>query len=676
MGADQRRHRAAGDDRTPGGGAVQPVVRHHGAPAQRGPIEAVPHDVAPGRGPSDPRAAATRAVLGDRPAPIDELPSAPRPDPSTPAPSTPAPSTPAPRSIAADLGAPPAPTPQAPVAALFETLRPGGALAVLLEDLDLAALDDGDLVEATAAALRLKGWAQAYAARAAALLSEQPSMNPVWSAAAGGAPSEAGVAGDELAMRLACSRRSATRLVRHGRAFARALTPTGDALAAGEIALAAAEVIADRLVDEPMEIALDVQDRVLPGAGRRTPTQVARDVAAALVVVDPAEAAERTRRAHRRRCVYRPRVLPDGMAGLTAVLPAATAARIDATLDAAARTARRYGDPRTLDQLRADGLTDLVLHTACVTREEGGGTLAVLAERAGADVAGTAAARAGTAHDADPGTALGAGMQPHPGAGTASEPQPDGSARTLPGTTPLPGTAPQPGAHHQPGANHDPAHDTPDPDLLDRTAPSADAPAADVPTTCATAPHHRTEVRVTVALSTLLGVDDLPADLAGYGAIDATAARALAEGGTWRRLVTDPLSGTVLDVGRTRYRPPPALARHVRLRDGVCARPGCPASAETCDLDHTVEYHAPPAGTPPGATSADNLGPLCRRDHRLKTDGGFVLRQPAPGVFEWTTPTGHRYRVVPGRDGRHEHLGRATGPRPAATTTPAAAPPF
>lgn len=47
-------------------------------------------------------------------------------------------------------------------------------------------------------------------------------------------------------------------------------------------------------------------------------------------------------------------------------------------------------------------------------------------------------------------------------------------------------------------------------------------------------PPSRTEVRVTVALSTLLGLDDAPADLAGYGPITAEAARALARDGTWR----------------------------------------------------------------------------------------------------------------------------------------------
>jgi hypothetical protein len=50
----------------------------------------------------------------------------------------------------------------------------------------------------------------------------------------------------------------------------------------------------------------------------------------------------------------------------------------------------------------------------------------------------------------------------------------------------------------------------------------------------------------------------------------------------------------------------------------------------------------------PGRTSAANLGHLCRRHHRLKTDGGFRLRQIAPGLLEWITPTGHRYLVRPG----------------------------
>ncbi|WP_309343985.1 DUF222 domain-containing protein, partial [Actinomyces oris] len=50
-------------------------------------------------------------------------------------------------------------------------------------------------------------------------------------------------------------------------------------------------------------------------------------------------------------------------------------------------------------------------------------------------------------------------------------------------------------------------------------------------------------------------------------AVPALTAWALAAGGTWRRLVTDPASGVVIDVGRSRYRPPAGLADLVRARD-------------------------------------------------------------------------------------------------------------
>jgi hypothetical protein len=82
-------------------------------------------------------------------------------------------------------------------------------------------------------------------------------------------------------------------------------------------------------------------------------------------------------------------------------------------------------------------------------------------------------------------------------------------------------------------------------------------------------------VQVTVAATTLLGLDNHPGELAGYGPITAQTARHLAADATWRRILTDPISGTVLDVGRTTYRPPQALADHVRIRDRTCRFPGC-----------------------------------------------------------------------------------------------------
>jgi hypothetical protein len=47
------------------------------------------------------------------------------------------------------------------------------------------------------------------------------------------------------------------------------------------------------------------------------------------------------------------------------------------------------------------------------------------------------------------------------------------------------------------------------------------------------------------------------------------------ESGTWRRLVTDPVTGQLLDYGQDTYRPPKDLAEFVIARDQTCTFPGC-----------------------------------------------------------------------------------------------------
>lgn len=144
-------------------------------------------------------------------------------------------------------------------------------------------------------------------------------------------------------------------------------------------------------------------------------------------------------------------------------------------------------------------------------------------------------------------------------------------------------------------------------------------------------------IQVVVPASTLLGIDDLPAEVPGFGVIPADAARRIAADATWQRILTDPTSGTILDVGRKRYRPPKALAEYVRARDRICVFPPCRKSAEKCDLDHRHPYsHG-------GSTSADNLQPLCPRHHELKHDHGWTVQKHPDGTTEWTAPTGHIY---------------------------------
>jgi hypothetical protein len=153
------------------------------------------------------------------------------------------------------------------------------------------------------------------------------------------------------------------------------------------------------------------------------------------------------------------------------------------------------------------------------------------------------------------------------------------------------------------------------------------------------------QVRVVVSADTLLGLDERPAELVGYGPITAAAARALAADGdaTWRRILTDPASGAVLDVGHRRYRPPAAMAEHVLNRDLTCTFPGCRVPAQACDLDHVVPYDPL---DPDGRTAPDNLGPDCRHHHRIKHRPGWSVARDPDGSLRWTTPSGRRYRTV------------------------------
>lgn len=89
----------------------------------------------------------------------------------------------------------------------------------------------------------------------------------------------------------------------------------------------------------------------------------------------------------------------------------------------------------------------------------------------------------------------------------------------------------------------------------------------------------------------------------------------------------------------------------LRARDRTCRGPhSCHAPASGCDLDHTI------AKVDGGGHHRGNGGPLCRRCHIYKHQSGATLRQPEPGVFQWTTPLGHEYVVRP------EPYDESTGP--------------
>lgn len=207
------------------------------------------------------------------------------------------------------------------------------------------------------------------------------------------------------------------------------------------------------------------------------------------------------------------------------------------------------------------------------------------------------------------------------------------------------------------------------------------------------------EVQVVVAADTLTGTSNLPAHLPGTGPLDVGTVRELAGRARWRRLVADPHTGTLthadhtvhfpphndtdtdtprreaaaeadgaaagtgsvdprwlrlfgdpiqpaLNDDGTRYRPSTSLRRHVHTRDATCIGPACFHPAASTQLDHTINHGERDSGGVLGATTAANLGSTCERIHNAKTHGGWQLRQPAPGSFIWTSPTGRTYRVT------------------------------
>lgn len=165
----------------------------------------------------------------------------------------------------------------------------------------------------------------------------------------------------------------------------------------------------------------------------------------------------------------------------------------------------------------------------------------------------------------------------------------------------------------------------------------------------------RPTVHVTVPVMTLLGASEEPGMLGGYGPIDADTARRLAaHAPSFIRLLTHPVSGTVLDVDRTSYRPPADLKRWLEVRDGTCRFPGCNRRAVRCDVDHTDDWEHG------GCTSFDNLAHLCPFHHHLKHETSWSVRHLAEGVLEWTSPAGRTHVTHPGR--RIPTAAASTGP--------------
>ena len=178
----------------------------------------------------------------------------------------------------------------------------------------------------------------------------------------------------------------------------------------------------------------------------------------------------------------------------------------------------------------------------------------------------------------------------------------------------------------------------------------------------------RPSVHLTVPVLTLMGSSTEPALLDGYGPIDPeTALRLAAEAPTFVRLLTDPVSGTVLDIDRRSYRPPADLKRWLQVRDGTCRFPGCNRNASRSELDHGIDW------ADDGRTAFDNLAHLCPLHHHLKHETSWSMRHLDGAVLEWTSPSGRVHRTHPARTMTAQADGPPIAAAPPLTQSPDAA---
>ena len=85
------------------------------------------------------------------------------------------------------------------------------------------------------------------------------------------------------------------------------------------------------------------------------------------------------------------------------------------------------------------------------------------------------------------------------------------------------------------------------------------------------------------------------------------------------------------------YEVPDRLREQTILRDHTCVFPWCTRSARKADADHAIPY------ADGGTTSSDNIAPLCRRHHRLKTHSAWGYTMLEPGSFLWSSPHGYQF---------------------------------
>lgn len=155
------------------------------------------------------------------------------------------------------------------------------------------------------------------------------------------------------------------------------------------------------------------------------------------------------------------------------------------------------------------------------------------------------------------------------------------------------------------------------------------------------------KVGLLIPAMTAMGHCDVPAQLEGYGPIDVETAKRLAGAATsWVKVLTDPVTGAVWDIGRDKYRPTSDMRTLLGLLDGGGRGPGCRRPPSQTEADHVEPFWQHFAR---GKTALDNLVLLSRVHHLVKTSDIYAIELRPNRDLVWTSIAGTRIitRVEP-----------------------------
>jgi hypothetical protein len=561
----------------------------------------------------------------------------------------------------------------------LEELPPGRQLAALVESVDRSDLDSDDLLRLAQARQRLVAHQEAQliadlhaVARAVPYQGRQPGRRDL--------PGRYPWAECDVAFALRWTYgRAAAQLIFADEVIDR-LPRIHAALSAGVIDVPKARVLVDGVDGLDDTLAVAIVDKLIDVAPRLTTGELRARLRRLVIAADADHAARRARVDinDRRVQAY---LNDNNLAALAGyeLAPHRVAAVME-RLDAIAKAAKSAGDGRRMDQLRADAFLDLLVGDGVAA----GGPISdsgLDPLPAADDRAAPATGAPGVPWPAAPTDPV-AGSPPQSDPVAGSPPQSDPVAGSPPQSDPVAGSPPQ----SDPGAGVDrmvaPLSDPSEPadevgcelvmdqDEADRArfwlagfdqlattrgCPRCGAGTATAPAGAMPGPRPGV-VELQVPLTTLMGMSQLPGELAGWGPVFADLARQVASqmnDAQWRFSIYDQLNelsyhGTTTarpDAGghRTKRRPTAKDIAFVKARDRTCRAPGCRRPARRCDIDHTLAWvHG-------GESESCNLGLLCRLHHLFKHSTGCHLTWFPPSGYGWTTPLGMQYVTAPDR---------------------------